>query len=139
MRGTWNTDAHPVSGKSYPEWTIEPPEQLHNDRLVVVIGCVRDPAQQVEKHLEFTDTKKILRLYLPEAVTSEEDLQASVQSIKKAVSSACGKFNVNEIDCYFVGPAALAVALGHRWNGLPPTQWYEFVASENEYIPTLRV
>lgn len=137
--GFWNTDAHPVSGKSYPEWTIEPPAQAYNNSLVVAIGCLRDPTQQVKKQLALDNTQKILRLHLPEAVTSAEDLQASVQSIKNAVSSVCGKFNVNEIDCYFVGPVALAVALGHRWNGLPPTQWYEFVVSESEYVPTLRV
>lgn len=137
--GFWSTDAHPVSGKSYPEWTIEPPAQSYNDSLAVAIGCLRDPTQQVEEQLALDDTQKILRLHLPEAVTSAEDLQASVRSIKTAVSTACAKFNVNQIDCYFAGPAALAVALGHRWNGLPPTQWHEFVASENEYVPTLRV
>lgn len=137
--GSWNTDSHPIPGKSYPELSIEPPEQLFEEKLLVAIGCLRDPTQQVEKQLTSGDAKQILRIHLPEAITSAEDTQASVQSIKMAISCACGKFNVNQIDCYFAGPTALAIALGHRWNGLPPTQLHEFVASENDYVPTLQL
>ena len=43
------------------------------------------------------------------------------------------------IDLYFAGPAAFAVALGHRWNALPPTQVHEFVATERRYVPTLLI
>jgi CBASS immunity sensor of nucleotide second messenger signals len=40
------------------------------------------------------------------------------------------------IDLFFAGPAALAIALGHRWNALPPTQLYEFLPSERRYVKT---
>ncbi|MGH8567657.1 MAG: SAVED domain-containing protein [Gammaproteobacteria bacterium] len=44
-----------------------------------------------------------------------------------------------QIDLYFAGPAAFAVALGHRWNSMPPTQLREFLPAERNYTPTARL
>ena len=48
------------------------------------------------------------------------DAQASVQIIKAAIARETARLRPAGIDLYYVGPAALAVALGHRWNGLAP-------------------
>lgn len=59
--------------------------------------------------------------------------------IKSAVSAACVGLDARSIDLIFVGPAALAVALGHRWNGMAPTQFFEFVSGQGTYVPTIEV
>jgi len=137
--GFWNTDTHPVPRASYPEWTIEPSTQLVGDRLVVSIGVLRDPTSQVAKQFAIDETSQILRIFLSQALTSGEDAQASVLDIKSAVSAACVGLDARSIDLFFVGPAALAVALGHRWNGMAPTQFFEFVSGQGTYVPTIEV
>jgi CBASS immunity sensor of nucleotide second messenger signals len=52
------------------------------------------------------------------------------------VSSAAARLKPAAIDLYFAGPAVFAVALGHRWNAMPPTQLHEFIAAERRYVPT---
>lgn len=63
-------------------------------------------------------------------------MQASIRTVKAAISEAVARLRPVKIDLCYVGPAAFAVALGHRWNALPPTQLYEFVAADGNYNPT---
>lgn len=137
--GFWNTDSHPVANTNYPKWTIEPAVQLVEDRLIVSVGVLRDPTSQVAKQFEIDGACQVLRIYLPQALTSGEDAQASVQIIKRAVSAALTDLDAHSIDLFFVGPAALAIALGHRWNGMAPTQFFEFVSDQNSYVPTVEI
>jgi hypothetical protein len=56
--------------------------------------------------------------------------------VKAAVSAAAVRLKPAAIDLYLAGPAAFAVALGHRWNAMPLTQLHEFIAAEGRYVPT---
>jgi hypothetical protein len=49
---------------------------------------------------------------------------------------AVARLGARQIRLYLAGPAAFAVALGHRWNAMPPTQLHEYVTSERHYEPT---
>jgi hypothetical protein len=72
----------------------------------------------------------------PYHVTSAKQAQALVGTLKAAVAEATAELKPDVLDLYLAGPAAFAVALGHRWNGLPRTQLHEFLAAERRYVPT---
>jgi hypothetical protein len=107
---------------------------LINNRLVVGVGIVRDPSANILKHLKLTDRENILLLTLPQALHNGVDAQVSVQTVKYAISEVAASLRSQAIELYYVGPAAFAVALGHRWNGLPPTQLYELVQATGDYM-----
>lgn len=133
--GPWSTDAHPPPGSAGPAWSITQPDSLVSGRLVVGVGVLRDPRPDVEQSLGI-GPDQILALSLEEALVDSVSVQASVQAIKAAVAQAAARLGASGIDLYYVGPAGLAVALGHRWNGLPATQLNEFVAVERRYVKT---
>lgn len=83
--GFWNTNSHREPNTNYPEWTIERATQLLEDRLIVSVGVLRDPTSHVAKQFEIDSANQILCIILPQALTSGEDAQASVQAIKGAV------------------------------------------------------
>lgn len=133
--GAWSTDDRPQPDGQYPSWIISEAEMLLGDRLVVSIGILRDPgADLVAGGLVHPST--MLSASLPAALTSGQAAQAGVATVKSAVSAAATRLKPAAIDLYFAGPAAFAVALGHRWNAMPPTQLHEFVARERRYVPT---
>jgi hypothetical protein len=134
--GSWATDLHPPAGGSASAWSIQKPGALLGDRLVVGIGVLRDPAPDIRKFLSLSDDQVLLLATLPRALTDGTDAQASIQIVKGAIAQAAARLQPTAIDLYYVGPAAFAVALGHRWNGLPSTQLYEFLPSEGKYVPT---
>jgi hypothetical protein len=107
-----------------------------NNRLIIGIGVLRDPIEDIRQGLALPDDSLILTATLPQALTSGGETQASIQMIKAAVALAVTRFRPSSIDLYYVGPAAFAVALGHRWNALPSTQFHEFMASKGSYVPT---
>ncbi|MEQ9643469.1 MAG: SAVED domain-containing protein [Alphaproteobacteria bacterium] len=57
--------------------------------------------------------------------------------IKQALDSSCSALKPSGLDIFYVGPAAFAVALGHRWNALPASRFYEFRAVDAKYVPTV--
>ena len=124
--GSWATDLHPPAGGGGSAWSIQKPGALLAGRLVVGIGVLRDPAPDIRKFLSLSDDQVLLLATLPRALTDGNDAQASVQTVKSAIAQAAAHLRPSAIDVYYVGPAAFAVALGHRWNGLPPTQLHEF-------------
>lgn len=133
--GTWATDNHPAAGTALP-WSIAVPHRLVNHRLVVSIGVLRDPLDDVCRTLQLSDAQAVLSATLPQALTNGEEAQASVQAVKAAIGQASAALRPQGVDLFYVGPAAFAVALGHRWNAMPPTQLHEFLASEGQYKPT---
>lgn len=54
---------------------------------------------------------------------------------KRIVDSTVARLCPRGIQLYFAGPAALAVALGYRWNAMAPTQLHEFIIPERSYAP----
>ena len=133
--GIWGTDDRPQSGQSGPDWTIEEPDSLHRDHLAVSVGVLRNPS------VDLPDTagvprRSILGIHLPAALASAPEAQASVSIVKRKVDECITRLRPHGIQLYMACPAALAVVLGHRWNGIPPTSLYEYLAAERRYVKT---
>ena len=135
--GVWATDEFPGTNAPIVPWQIEFPKRLASDRLVVSLGVLRDPRLDVLNFLGLSCSDELLTAILPTSIVTGVEVQITVQALKMAVVQAVGRFNPKGIDLFIAGPAALAVALGHRWNALPATQLYEFVAGELRYAPTI--
>ncbi|MDT9600436.1 SAVED domain-containing protein [Sphingosinicella rhizophila] len=136
--GPWLTDDRPGSEDSALPWRITEPAALDGDYLVVSIGVLRDPAADL---LETAGVAAdcVLSAYLPEPVVSGRAAQASASAVKRAVDAVVARLRPKEIRLFMAGPAAFAVALGHRWNAMPPTQLHEFLSGERRYVPTARL
>jgi hypothetical protein len=103
--------------------------------LAVSVGIIREPSADLLTCATVPPTS-LLRLHLPEPVATARAAQAGAATIKGAVASAAASLRPRHIDLYMAGPAAFAVALGHRWNAMPPIQLHEFVADDHRYVPT---
>jgi hypothetical protein len=132
--GVWLTDDRPRPDETYPAFTISEPASLTGDRLIVTIGILRDPAGDLVA--SGVSQSHIVRAFMAAPVASGLATQVAVAAVKAAVSASAARLKPAVIDLYFAGPAAFAVALGHRWNAMPPTQLYEFIAAERRYVPT---
>ena len=81
----------------------------------------------------------MLEAHMDRPLVSAGDAQTGAAHVKAAVASAVSRLRPRRIELYYAGPAAFAVALGHRWNAMPPTDLYEFNASSGSYVPTASV
>lgn len=132
--GVWRTDGHPDRDTVAPAWTTSPAARTEDGVLSVAVGVLRDPIDAlVAKGGEVTT---IARAFLDEAVTSGRQMQAIVASLKRFIADEVTRLGASKVHLYFVGPAALAMALGHRWNAIAPVQLFEFDARTGAYFPT---
>lgn len=137
--GTWATDDRPSSGSIQPPWSIAPAQRTHTESLVAIVGVLRDPSRDVALSKGLDPLRDVFVAHLAEAIPTAAAAQASVGIIKSAIASTAAAFAAQRIELYIAGPVALAVALGHRWNAMPPTQLHEFVAAERRYVPTVQI
>lgn len=135
--GDWSTDDRPGDGDTLP-WDVSAPAALRGGALVVSVGVLRDPAAAVIETLGLAPDS-LLHLHLPLPITNGRQAQAGVAAVKRAVDEAVTRMRPRSIDMYLAAPAAFAVALGHRWNAMPPTQLHEFIAKETRYVETARI
>lgn len=135
--GGWATDDRGGAALA-AGWRIGAVDGLVDKRLVVTIGVLRDPAPDVLRQTNVAPGAT-LSAWLDVPVTSAAMAQASVAALRLKVAEAAARLRPDGIDLYFAGPAALIVALGHRWNALPATRLYEFVASAGRYVPTVEL
>jgi hypothetical protein len=133
--GAWATNDRPSSSDPAPAWHITEPTALHGDQLVISVGVLRDPAADLLESAGIPN-ESILRLFLDAPITSAKSAQAGVSAIKRAADTAVARLKPKGIQFFFAGPAAFAVALGHRWNAMPSTQLHEFVTASRVYVPT---
>jgi len=133
--GVWLTDDRPQTDQPQPAWRLIEAQVLDGDRLRVCVGVLRDPLPAVV-HAHDISPATILSLMLDQPISSGHVTQASVAAIKNAVVATVSRLKPAHIALYFAGPASLAVALGHRWNSLPPTQLHEFRAAQGDYVAT---
>ena len=136
--GAWRTDDRPQAGDADLAWRLEQPTSLDDDHLVVSVGVLRDPSADLSATAG-ASADTIMNAYLSEPLTSARAAQASAGLVKRAVDAAAGRLKPSGIKLFIAGPAAFAVALGHRWNAMPPTQMHEFLAAERRYVPTVRL
>lgn len=135
--GVWETDSHPTPGSSATPCTITDTSGLCSGRLIVAIGVMRDPTPAVRQLLNLASNDCILTIDVPQAVSDPVMAQQLVQSVKSSVLAATTRLGAQAIDLFFVGPAALAVAIGHRWNAMPPTQVFEYDPASHQYSPSV--
>src|SRR5690606_41373103 len=102
---------------------------------VVTVGVLRAPSAELEPSAGIP-RQAVLALHLDGPIPSAASAQVAASAIKRAVDGAVARLRPQGIQLYFAGPAALAVALGHRWNAMAPTQLHEFVVSKRSYIAT---
>lgn len=133
--GAWATDDRPSTSDPAPAWQISEPASLHGDQLVISVGVLRDPAADLLETAG-VPSESVLRLFLDEPVPSAKAAQAGVSTIKRAADAAVARLRPRGIQLFIAGPAAFAVALGHRWNAMPPTQLHEFVIASRAYVAT---
>ncbi|WP_245436530.1 SAVED domain-containing protein [Mesorhizobium tamadayense] len=133
--GSWATDDRPAPSDPPQNWRIAEPANLTGDQLVVCVGILCDPAADLGQ-IAGVPTEAVLGLHLDEPIVSAKAAQAGVAVVKRAVDAAMARLRPKGIQLYFAGPAAFAVALGHRWNAMPPTQLHEFVTSSRSYVAT---
>jgi hypothetical protein len=69
-------------------------------------------------------------------MTRHRGCRSGAATVKAAVASAAAALRPERIDLFMGGPAAFAIALGHRWNAMPPTQLHELVAADRRYVAT---
>lgn len=136
--GPWRTDDRPTAGDTDPGWHFTQPTGLDGDQLIVSVGVLRDPSAELPATAGVSGDA-VLSAYCPEPLTSASVAQASVALVKRAVDSTAAKLKPSRIRLYIAGPASFAVALGHRWNAMPPTQLHEYLSAERRYVPTVRL
>lgn len=130
--GTWATDDWPVEEAN--DWSIVQPVELDGGVLVVAIGVIRRPSDDLKA--AGVAAEKVLEAFKSTALTGAKPAQAGVAQIKAAVTEASSRLRPQRVDLYYAGPAAFAVALGHRWNAMAPTNLFEFNAVSRTYVPT---
>jgi hypothetical protein len=101
------------------------------------MGVLRDPTPAVRQLLNLADNDCILSVDVPQAISDPVMAQALVQRVKSTVLAATSRLGAQAVDLFFVGPAALAVAMGHRWNAMPPTQVFEYDPASHQYSPSV--
>jgi hypothetical protein len=102
----------------------------------VVLGIVRDPLPVVLSTFDADIGGATLTMQLMVGIPNSEAAQMGAAQIKRALDEAVTRLRPIGIDLFYVGPAAFAVALGHRWNKLPSTQLHEFDGGSGKYWPT---
>jgi hypothetical protein len=132
--GPWATDDRPRMTERYPTWRAAEPTALQDGSLHVCVGFLRDPTPAVRA--QGVPPTAVLSLMLDQPIMSAHAAQKGISEIKDAVSVAVARLRPAHIALYYAGPGALAVALGHRWNSLPPTQLHEFRAQQGDYART---
>lgn len=132
----WATDGRPAPGLAAPTLNVVQPEDLNAGRLVVALGVIRNPSPDVRAHLSRKDGG-VLEIVAPDPVPDAQAAQRLAADIKATVSGTVTRLRPSGVDLFFVGPSAFAVALGHRWNGVPATQLYEYNAKTSGYAPTV--
>lgn len=137
--GTWATDDRPTLGAAAPSWELTKASRLNGENLVATVGVLHDPACDVANAGSFDVAEEFFTATLPHAIGTAAEAQASAAFVKTALAANGSALGARRIDLYFAGPAAFAVALGHRWNALPTTQFHEYIAAERRYVPTVRL
>jgi hypothetical protein len=133
--GVLQTDDHGCAQAASDDWTLVMPTTLKDGEISVCIGVIRDPSATISQTAG-TTYGSMLMAHLPKAITSGREAQNGVALIKDSVTKAVASLKPQRLRLYFAGPASFAVALGHRWNAMPPTQLHEYLADEHRYVPT---
>jgi hypothetical protein len=130
--GAWATDDR--AAEEANDWSILQPTELDADALVVSVGVIRRPSDELK--VAGIGPEKVLDVFKSTALTGAKPAQDGTTRVKAAVTEASSRLRAKRIDLYYAGPAAFAVALGHRWNAMLPTNLFEFDPTDRTYVRT---
>lgn len=134
-RQVWSTNDYPTID-TQPYNLSQKYENGNGKELVVTIGITRDSIEdEVATFLNEEVGSKLpkLHLYSKEPIISAAQANIAASNIKSAIKSRLSTTCATKIHLFYAGPGHLALFLGHRWNGLPTIQCYEWV-NTGEYI-----
>jgi len=134
--GLWATDSHPTPSASV-KLTESEPKGLVNGRLIAAVGIYGNPIESVKKFYNLDSADDILLLHFPDAVTSAVEMEIVARDVKASVRKNKDRLSATAADLFYLGPAFAAVAIGHRWNGVLPTQVFEFERATQAYKPSV--
>lgn len=134
--GMWATDSHPPSDAAV-KFTVSEPKGLVKGRLVVAVGIIGKPIEGVKKFHNLASADDILFLHFPEALTNAVEMEIVVRDVKDSVRKNKDRLSATAADLFYMGPQFAAVAIGHRWNGVLPTQVFEFERATQAYKPSV--
>jgi len=135
--GSWSTDDRLRPNEEYPSWSLSAAQALDGHRLVVSVGVLHHPVDVLVACGQ--DRRNVLSASIAVPITSARAAQHLVETLKQAITGTASGLGARAIDLYYAGPAVFAVALGHRWNAMLPTQLFEFVAADQVYVSTARL
>lgn len=136
---SFRTDSHPDN--STPEYPLSVTPAIfgnnESNRLAVNIGIMRDIGNEVKNYLsaEGKSNQPVLTMLSDKPISSASQANLAVRSIKRYLSDALTKGNIETVDLFFAGPSFLALFLGHRLNATARVQCYEWM-EPNKYTPT---
>ncbi|WP_096186292.1 CD-NTase-associated endodeoxyribonuclease Cap4 [Evansella halocellulosilytica] len=135
--GIWATDAHPNNQTPECEFVVDFEEGVDN-QLIVTIGITRDSiANEVAVYLKGQrhSISSKLHLHTESPIITAEQANLVVKKLKKEIKAAATKVDAEKVHLFYAGPSHLVLFLGHRWNGMPSVQCYEWV-NTGQYVPT---
>ena len=132
---TWATDDR--AKEEDERWDIAVPRAHDRDDLLVSVGVLRRPSDDLAS--AGFHQGSLLTAFTDRPIASAKAMQAGVTRLKAALSELAARLRPRRIRLYYAGPAAFAVALGHRWNALPRTELYEFDSVSGSYVATASV
>lgn len=139
IRGeTWDISLNPPAEAEAYEWEASV-ESRKGDDLVVDISIVRDSRVSVTDALPALGLEGSPRLSLfgVAAIETEVQLATLVRDLKNRISEHAQETESKTIHLFLLGPAQLAISLGHRLNALGAIQCYEYTGKC--YTPTARI
>jgi hypothetical protein len=132
--GPWATDERPKAPAT--GWTVVHPSELDGDTLVVSVGVLHRPANELKA--AGLSSVRVLDIFKDAPIAGALDAQAGAALVKAAVLDAVARLGARRVRLHLAGPAAFAVAIGHRWNPIPPTDLFEFDSATRTYVMTAR-
>lgn len=135
--GIWATNKYPNNQTPGCEFAVDFEEGV-DKQLIVTIGITRDSIfDEVTAYLkgEKLSYSSKLNLNTESPITTAEQASLVVNKLKKEIKAAATKVNAEKVHLFYAGPAHLALFLGHRWNGMPSVQCYEWI-NTGQYVPT---
>jgi hypothetical protein len=134
----WATDDHADDDTpSYSLSSTTIASGKTGDRLVVILSIVRDIMEDVKGNLQPLGLQDMPVIHVKgeKPIVSPKQANLVVREIKDLISSSLSSVRATQIDLFFVGPAFLALLLGHRLNATAHVQCYEWIQS-GRYVPT---
>ena len=130
---TWATDTRPPSGAQPVPYTATDPSANVGECLIVAMGVLRHPAADVRQHFELADDNRMLRLQVPQALSSALEAQFLAGVLKTRVAEVVGGLEAKAIDLFL---SALLRWLLRLATGGTPCHRHRSTSGTQRRVPT---